>query len=42
MDGFAASWRRTDRFEPAMAAEMRERKLAAWASAVRRTLGPLA
>jgi glycerol kinase len=42
MDGFAASWRRTDRFEPAMAAETRERKLAAWASAVQRTLGPLA
>jgi glycerol kinase len=42
MDGFAASWKRTARFEPAMEAEMRERKLAAWASAVRRTLGPLA
>jgi glycerol kinase len=42
MHGFAASWKRTARFEPAMAAEMRERKLAAWASAVRRTLGPLA
>jgi glycerol kinase len=41
-EGFAASWKRNRRFEPDMDAETRGRKLAAWKSAVKRTLGPLA
>jgi glycerol kinase len=41
-EGFAQSWRRDRRFEPQMNAATRERKLRAWTSAVRRTLGPLA
>ena len=42
MDGFAETWRRDRRFEPAMDAATRVRKLNAWASAVKRTLGTLA
>jgi len=42
MDGFAAAWRSEGRFEPALDPTTRARKLAAWRSAVRRTLGPLA
>jgi glycerol kinase len=41
-DGFAKTWRRNRRFEPALDDETRRRKLAAWRSAVKRTLGPLA
>jgi glycerol kinase len=41
-EGFAAAWRRDRRFEPAMDAETRRSKLAAWGSAVKRTLGRLA
>jgi len=41
-EGFAASWRRDRRFEPALGPEIRDRKLRAWSSAVQRTLGPLA
>ena len=41
VDGFAETWRRDRRFEPAMDAATRTRKLKAWASAVKRTLGPL-
>jgi len=41
-EGFAASWRRDRRFEPALGPEVRDRKLRAWSSAVQRTLGPLA
>ncbi len=37
-DGFAASWRLDRRFTPSIAAETRERKLAGWRDAVRRTL----
>ncbi len=36
--GFSESWRLDRRFEPAMAAETREAKLAGWRDAVRRTL----
>ena len=36
--GFAASWRLDRRFEPAMDASVRARKLAGWKDAVRRTL----
>jgi glycerol kinase len=39
---FAASWQRDRRFEPGMDAATRKRKLAAWDSALKRTLGPLA
>jgi glycerol kinase len=38
MKGFAASWRRDRRFEPAMDAGRRAAKIAAWHDAVRRTL----
>lgn len=38
MDGFAASWRRDTRFEPAMDAGHRTEKIAMWRDAVRRTL----
>ena len=41
MDGFAESWKRDRRFEPAMQEAERTRKLGAWKSAVKRTLGPL-
>ena len=41
MDGFGETWRRDRRFEPAMDAPTRAAKLKAWASAVKRTLGPL-
>jgi glycerol kinase len=37
-DGFAASWRLDRRFIPGIDAETRERKLAGWRDAVRRTL----
>ncbi|WP_196259434.1 glycerol kinase GlpK [Pelagibacterium limicola] len=37
-EGFAKNWARDRRFEPQMDEEMRERKLAGWADAVRRTL----
>ncbi|MEO1266348.1 MAG: FGGY-family carbohydrate kinase, partial [Pseudomonadota bacterium] len=36
--GFADLWARERRFEPQMDAEIRERKLAGWQDAVRRTL----
>jgi glycerol kinase len=36
--GFAEDWRRDRRFEPAMSAEERSRRLAGWRDAVRRTL----
>jgi glycerol kinase len=39
--GFAATWRRERRFEPAMDDATRGRKLEAWAGAVKRTLGRL-
>jgi glycerol kinase len=38
MEGFAASWRRDRRFEPAMDADRRASRIAAWRDAVRRTL----
>jgi glycerol kinase len=38
LEGFAASWRRDRRFEPAMDANTRARKYAGWQQAVRRTL----
>jgi glycerol kinase len=38
LEGFAAQWRLGRRFEPRMAAEMRERKYNGWQDAVRRTL----
>ena len=38
LDGFAATWRRDRRFEPAMDAETRDRKWAGWRDAVGRTL----
>jgi glycerol kinase len=38
LEAFAAHWRRERRFEPAMAAEVREAKYAGWRDAVRRTL----
>jgi glycerol kinase len=38
MEAIAACWRRQRRFEPAMAAELREARLRGWAEAVRRTL----
>jgi len=38
---FAASWQRDRRFEPKLDRETRGRKLSAWKSAVKRTLGPL-
>ena len=38
MDDFAESWECDRRFEPAMRDDERERKLAGWADAVRRTL----
>jgi glycerol kinase len=38
MDDFAESWECDRRFKPAMQADERERKLAGWADAVRRTL----
>jgi glycerol kinase len=41
MDGFAKSWKRDRRFEPAMSDAERSRKLSGWKSAVKRTLGPL-
>jgi glycerol kinase len=41
MSGFAETWQRDRRFEPAMDAPTRAAKLKAWASAVKRTLGPL-
>jgi glycerol kinase len=37
-EGFAASWRLNHKFQPEMAAETREAKLAGWRDAVRRTL----
>lgn len=37
-EGFAKSWQCERRFEPAMDASMRERKLAGWRDAVRRTI----
>lgn len=37
-EGFAKSWRRERRFEPAMDASIRARKLAGWRDAVRRTI----
>jgi len=37
-DGFAASWRLERRFTPSIDAQTRERKLAGWRDAVRRTL----
>jgi glycerol kinase len=40
-EGFAASWRRDRRFEPAMDEGTRTAKLKAWKAAVKRTLGPL-
>jgi glycerol kinase len=39
--GFSALWRRDRRFEPKLDAAMRDKKLSSWASAVKRTLGPL-
>jgi glycerol kinase len=39
--GFAASWKRDRRFEPRMDPARRAAKLKVWASAVKRTLGPL-
>jgi glycerol kinase len=36
--GFAASWRRESRFEPKMDAATRQKALAGWRDAVRRTL----
>jgi glycerol kinase len=41
-EGFAAAWRRDRRFTPNLDADTRRRKLRAWKSAVKRTLGPLA
>jgi glycerol kinase len=38
LDGFAATWKRDRRFEPAMAPEERARKWAGWRDAVGRTL----
>ena len=38
MDGFAASWKREHRFEPAMDKAERSRKIGGWRDAVRRTL----
>ena len=38
MQGFAASWKRNRRFTPQMDDAMRQRKLAGWADAVKRTL----
>ncbi|MEP3277348.1 MAG: glycerol kinase GlpK [Stappiaceae bacterium] len=38
MDGFAESWKRERRFEPAMAPDIRAKKLAGWRDAVRRVL----
>lgn len=38
MDEFAKSWARDQRFEPQMDAETRQRKVAGWDDAVRRTL----
>ncbi|MCB1480416.1 MAG: glycerol kinase GlpK [Rhodobiaceae bacterium] len=38
MDGFAASWKRERRFEPAMDKTERSRKIGGWRDAVRRTL----
>ncbi|MDO8875670.1 MAG: glycerol kinase GlpK [Pseudolabrys sp.] len=38
LDGFAAQWRLDRRFEPRMAADLREEKYAGWKDAVRRTL----
>ena len=40
-EGFAQSWRRERRFEPKLDEATRTAKLGAWASAVKRTLGPL-
>jgi glycerol kinase len=37
-EAFAESWQCERRFEPAMAADRRERKLDGWQDAVRRTL----
>jgi glycerol kinase len=37
-EAFAKSWRSERRFEPAMAPDWREQKLAGWQDAVRRTL----
>ncbi len=39
--GFAANWALERRFEPALDATTRTRRLAQWSDAVRRTLGPL-
>jgi len=41
-EGFAKTWRRDRRFEPGLDDQTRQQKLAAWRSAVKRTLGPLA
>jgi glycerol kinase len=41
LDGFAAQWRLDRRFEPRMAAELRERKYNGWRDVVRRTLTAL-
>jgi glycerol kinase len=41
MDGFAKSWKRDCRFEPAMSDADRSAKLKSWQSAVKRTLGSL-
>ena len=41
-EGFAKTWRRDRRFEPGLDDRTRRKKLAAWRSAVKRTLGPLA
>ena len=38
MDGFAASWKRERRFEPAMDKAERKRKISGWRDAVHRTL----
>lgn len=37
-NGFSSAWRREQRFEPAMEAETRSRRIAGWHDAVRRTL----
>jgi len=38
MEGFSASWKRNRRFMPQMDDDTRQKKLAGWADAIRRTL----
>jgi glycerol kinase len=38
LDGFAATWKRQQRFEPRMDEAMRARKWSGWQDALRRTL----